>query len=203
MNSLVKIWPFISDNEKAINFAFSNHLLKGFQRCKKGRCRSRMRIVMDSSRADGRVWRCKNSRCGSKRSIREGSFFDKSHLSISKILLFIYLWCKDCNNKFLKEELEIDQKTSVDWNRFCRDICVFYYENQPVSTEQIGGLGKTVEIDESVFSKRKYNRGRLVRETWVFGGVDRDDSSELFVEIVSDRTTRTLLEVKQTNLTLT
>lgn len=133
-----------------------------------------MRLEKDSSTADRQVWRCKNSRCGSKKSIREGSFYENSHLSISKILLFMYLWCKDCNNKFIKEELEIDQKISVDFNRFCRDVAVFYFENEPVSNEQIG---KTIEIDESVFSKRKYNRGRLVRETWIFGGVDRDDSS--------------------------
>ena len=203
MNSLVKVWPFISDDAKAVDFAFANHLLKGILRCKKGGCRSRMRLENDSSRVDGRVWRCKNSRCCSMRSIRGGSFFDKSNMSISKILLFIYLWCKDCNNKFIKEELEIDQKTSVDWSRFCRDIAVYYYENEPVSTEKIGGVGKIVEIDESVFSKRKYNRGRLVRETWVFGGVNRDDSRELFVEIVPDRTKRTLLEVSTKPFTLT
>ena len=109
--------------------------------------------------------------------------------------MFVYLWCKNCTNKFIKQELEINQKTSVDWNRFCRDIVVFFYENEEFSGEQIGGVGQIVEIDESVFSKRKYNRGRLVKETWVFGGVNRDDSDQIFAEIVPDRTKKTLLEV--------
>jgi hypothetical protein len=196
MNSLMKIWPILSENEKAVNFSFANGLLKGSNRCKKGGCRSRMFLERDSTIIDGRVWRCRNSKCRSTRCIRENSYFSRSHLSISQILMLGYLWSKDCTNKFIKEELELDQKTAVDWNRFCRDIACYHYENEEVSNEQIGGIGVIVEIDESVFSKRKYQRGRLVKETWVFGGVNRDNSNELFIEIVPDRTQETLLEVK-------
>ncbi len=38
---------------------------------------------------------------------------------------------------------------------------------------QIGGVGKVVEIDESKFGRRKYNRGRYRDGHWVFGGVKR------------------------------
>ncbi|KAG8227915.1 hypothetical protein J437_LFUL011843 [Ladona fulva] len=37
----------------------------------------------------------------------------------------------------------------------------------------LGGEGKVVEIDESKFGKRKFNRGRLVEGKWVFGGIER------------------------------
>ena len=195
MNSLIKIWPSISEKKEAVGFAFKYGLLNSKNRCKRGRCRARMKIEKDALSIDGKTWRCTNSRCRSKKSIREGSFFSNAHLDMSTMLMFMYLWSKDCSSKFIREELELAQKTAVDWNRFCRDLAVYHYENEEISTDKIGGVGTVVEIDESVFSKRKYHRGRLVKETWVFGGVNRENSSELFVEIVPDRTQETLLEV--------
>ena len=45
---------------------------------------------------------------------------------------------------------------------------------------KIGGLGKTVEIDESKFgAKRKYKRGRVSEGPWVFGVVDRGSQKHL------------------------
>ena len=61
------------------------------------------------------------------------------------------------------------QTSVVDWKMFLHGICAEYFIAHPV---QLGGPGRGVEIDENVFSRRKYNRGRAVREQWVFGGID-------------------------------
>ena len=44
-----------------------------------------------------------------------------------------------------------------------------YFIRNPVV---IGGPGQTVEIDECLLVRRKYNVGHQVREQWVFGGYD-------------------------------
>ena len=53
--------------------------------------------------------------------------------------------------------------------------CMWCLENS--SNCQIGGVGTVVEIDESKFGKRKYNKGRKVlhRNQWVLGGYCRND----------------------------
>ncbi|XP_065665553.1 uncharacterized protein LOC136086979 [Hydra vulgaris] len=58
--------------------------------------------------------------------------------------------------KDIQKALKIgSNKTVADWNQFCRDIAVTYFQNNHV---QLGGPGSLVEIDESLFSRRKYNR---------------------------------------------
>ena len=54
---------------------------------------------------------------------------------------------------------KVASATAVDWYSFLRDICIQYFIDHPAV---IGGPGKEVEIDESKFGKRKYNKGRAV-----------------------------------------
>ena len=54
---------------------------------------------------------------------------------------------------------------------------------------QIGGFGKIVEIDESKFVKRKYDRGkaRVYEESlWVLGGICRE-TGECFMRMHTNK----------------
>ena len=64
---------------------------------------------------------------------------------------------------------------------------------------QIGGPGKVVEIDQSKFGRRKYNRGRYQEGHWVFGGVERGTSKAFLVEVL-DRSAATLLPLFQQHI---
>jgi transposase len=49
-----------------------------------------------------------------------------------------------------------------------------------------------VEVDESKFGRRKYNR---VEGAWVLGGVERTEARKLFVVEVPNRRAETLLKI--------
>ncbi|KAG0435961.1 hypothetical protein DMUE_4456 [Dictyocoela muelleri] len=52
---------------------------------------------------------------------------------------------------------------------------------------RIGGPYIIVEIDESNFGKRKYNRGRLVEGVWVSGAVERLGRRQIFLYAIEKR----------------
>ena len=61
--------------------------------------------------------------------------------------------------------------TVVDWNSYLRDVCAWKLEQ---NLESIGGPGMTVEIDESLFSKRKNNAGRVLPTMGLWGYLQRN-----------------------------
>ncbi|GFT12165.1 DDE_Tnp_IS1595 domain-containing protein [Trichonephila clavipes] len=74
--------------------------------------------------------------------------------------------CKSSMNEFF---VKVNKNTVVDWYMFCQEVCVVVNES-----EQLGGEEKIVEIDESLFGKMKYGRGKPKNGQWVFGGVERN-----------------------------
>lgn len=113
-----------------------------------------------------------------------------SKLTIKVILKLIYLWAFElATEKNVRRECGISSShTITDWKNFLR---LDYLRRHP---RQIGGPGHTVEIDESVFNRRKHNVGRLVEPLWVFGGYDPAEK-EGFLVTVPNRNAETLLPI--------
>ncbi len=93
-------------------------------------------------------------------------------------------------------ELNIASHTAVDWDSFCRETCEVTLLDRE---QQIGGPGKTVQIDESKFGKRKYHRGHRVEGQWVFGGIE-EESRRSFMAAVEKRDEATLLPLIQKHI---
>ncbi|KCZ74820.1 hypothetical protein H311_04212, partial [Anncaliia algerae PRA109] len=60
---------------------------------------------------------------------------------------------------------------------------------------KIGGPGIMVQLDESKFGKRKYNRGHRVEGAWVFAGVEVTEERKCFAVIVEKRDSETLNDI--------
>jgi hypothetical protein len=146
--------------------------------------------------SDGAIWKCSKRSCHTKRSIRTGSFFSGSHLLLKEQLLFIHIWSKDYPARIISGDFSFSPPTVVDWCRFYRDLSLWYIESIYESI-QIEGPGHVVEIDETLIVRRKYNRGRVLAEEWLFGGVERrsDGKWEVFLEFVENKSSDVLYEI--------
>lgn len=155
---------------------------------------------------DELLWRCQRrhrekkgkkiivSRCNFKQSVRSNTWLQNSNLSLEKacMLIALYITHNSPHQQFLMDELKLTSMTICDWCSFIREVLEHWCTNN--SASQLGGPGKIVEIDEAKFGKRKYNRGRIVDGVWLFGGFERD-SNNIFVKMVPNRNSKTLLEV--------
>ena len=87
--------------------------------------------------------------------------------------------------------LDLSKNTVVDWFQFFRDVASHWLlENR----RQLGGVGRVVEIDESLVSKRKANRDRQLPQRWVFGIYDVE-AKVGYLQEVPDRSAATLLPI--------
>ena len=164
-------------------------------------CGHEMLLKHVKDRKDGVTWRCRKVHeiqdkhkvfkvKDVKVSIREGTWLADSNLTLEEILELIYLWTQNFTLAEIEHELGISKKTLIEWTIYFRDVCTCIALRQ---SEPIGGERVQVEIDESKFGKRKYNKGRQVDGMWVFGGREKYDKSKIFMVPVPDRKKATLI----------
>lgn len=145
------------------------------------------------------TWRCQkkyfaNKRyqtCAFKVSMRYGTFFDKSKLPILSICKFVNLWVDNVESRVIQKQVEIAKEACTNWSSYCREVL---FDAMILQRVPVGGPGRTVEIDESKFGKRKYHRGHPVEGQWVFGGMELE-SKRVFMVPVEKRDSQTLLAV--------
>ena len=127
------------------------------------------------------IWECPSSNCRKHRSVRVGSFFEDSHISLPQWLYVIYLWSIGKSNKRLSLLTGLSLWTIVTVLDKIRNICTMKILN---SNFKLGSRGKTVEIDESMFgNKRKNNRGHVSEGQWVFAMVEQDTGRSLVFRV--------------------
>lgn len=193
--NLMKIGQEIGEDDMGIlRWLAGRRLLANSCLCET--CNEPMSLNHFQDSVDKFRWYCKD--CKQRKSVRAGSFFERSHLPLRQIVTFLYAWSNGWSLKDASREAGFQSlHTQTDWANFCREVCSTYLENNPI---ELGGIDLNtneplvVEIDESVFCKRKYHRGRRRDHTWVLGAIERH-SGRCFLVPVADRTANTLNQV--------
>lgn len=160
-------------------------------------CVDACNIGINNNSRDGYVFRCPN--CKTTISIRIGSFFYRSHLSLFQIFGMIFLYNRGpFKNEFLMHELKIVSKETItDWKNFLRDLYINHLVN---NSDKIGGAGISVQIDETLMCKRKYGVGRILinQDLWIVGGID--DLGNIFMELTTRRNQAVLTDIITRNV---
>ena len=94
-------------------------------------------------------------------------------------------------------DMQMSWETVTNWANFCRKVCIDSVLKD-WSFKPIGGPGIEVEIDESKFSRLMYGRGEAPKsDDWVFGGVERSNHGNGFLEVVARRNAETFIPLIQ------
>lgn len=166
-----------------IQYLMSIGLLIPERDCPK--CKRKLQLKKRTNYSDGASWRCMN--CKSFYTVRTGSFFEKLRLPILDLLEVIEYWAKERKLVDMEESLKISKPTLIKVCQTLRQLCSIDLD---IDNFKIGGENTVVEIDESVFNKVKYNKGKdLVhykkeKQLWVFGMKSRADNKVLFQVII-------------------
>jgi len=182
-------WIF-SNEKAALAFSWSIKLIDSEKTCNNNHDILKMDLIHHNTSHHGVIWRC--SLCKKTYSILKNSIFD-----IGKVLKIIYFWAHDYGVNRTSYELQVSQHTVSSIFRQIKKACFQYMNNE--GNIPIGGEKKIVEIDDTLFSKRKFHKGRFLHQVWIFGGICRDDNM-VFLEHVPNRNSDTLMDSIQRNI---
>ncbi|KAG0972494.1 hypothetical protein G6F29_013453 [Rhizopus arrhizus] len=127
-------------------------------------------------------------------SYLDGSFFQGRKSIIHQTLLVVYLFLLQVPNGTISTMTGLSLPTV---RNIIKDIYQVMEADLRIEDVQIGGVNSdgqpiVVEIDESKFGKRKYNKGKRVDGVWVVGGVERTPERKVFLLTVPNRNQNTL-----------
>ena len=156
-----------STEANCIQFLYDMKILRTHQKCPSCSIPMTLTECPLSKYRDGSCWKCT---CGRTIAPRVGSILQQSRITYKEFIKILAHFSNGLSVKTAAEQANLAENIV---RRFFNSIHERIAEDVTTKTK-IGGLGTVVEIDESKFGKRKYNRGRMVEGTWVLGGIQRE-----------------------------
>jgi hypothetical protein len=191
----LELYRQIPNSGAAIDWARQMRIIKSEVDCPE--CGQRMTEV-EGKGADGRIWKCQKQIDGKrhirKLSIRTGSVFFGSSLTLRDLLYLLYEWSVRTSVDHASYELLMTRRTVRSWYKNFRSLATSRIDH--LATARIGNAGDIIEVDECQVGRRKHNHGRTPRAVWVFGAIVRySNPPSFFLEAVRRRNKATLEEI--------
>ena len=183
--SIMHLSYLFNDENNAFNFAVQKNMIYNILNCND--CGIQLKIYKDKYKKFSYYFKC--TKCKRVYSILYQSIFYYSKILMNLTLYLIYCWAHKFSCFQTAHEVGVNKNTVSFYFKQFRSACFNYLMNlyQP----KIGGINKIVEIDETLMYRRKYNRGRLLNDVWIFGGICREDGRG-FAVVVENRKEETL-----------
>lgn len=143
-------------------------------------CNCNFKIRKRNDTADKYTWRC--TKCLHFKSIRCNSILEGYRFPLTKVLKLIYAWSMEHKIIDVSNSLVLSKPTVIS-------VISFYQVLRDIATRAvdsdnfvIGGPGKIVEVDESLFTKIKHFRGSQfhIKRIRVLGSIERDSRNCFF-----------------------
>lgn len=200
-NSFEKL---ISSNELAISFLEEIELIPSRKSTAPLCCGLPMLVEDSRIHKLNWVWRCssKGSKKKGSKSCRKqinpcmGTFFEGTACRIEVrdvlavvICFAIQIQVNDAFENLVqwrrdRGDFELSKTTITDYYSYCREVAEVIASHSNLT---LGGEGKTVQIDETFLTKRKYHRGRITEQMTitVLGLYCKEDKVGLFFRVNS------------------
>jgi len=142
-------------------------------------CRNRAYGVKNKATKIGWRWVCsmkKKNGCSGSINPVKNTFLENTRIPYRDVLAIIF---EISSWRARRGEASISTETVIDYYCFCREIAEVYASH---NSSKLGGPGKSILIDETFLTKRKYNRGRRSAQNTqvVLGIYCREDKEGLF-----------------------
>jgi len=152
-----------------------------------------MSIIRQSKILDRYRFRCR--KCRISKSIRNGSFFEHSRLTVAQMLFITFCWAAKIPVKSASVMSNVNEQSVCHWYRLLREKCgntLLQCGDCP-----FGGPDTVVQIDEKVVAKKRKHAGEPPRDDqWMFGLYDTS-MKRGHLQLISDRTEDTLIPIIQ------
>lgn len=147
--ALLDLGPIVFGSKRAtLDFLMGKNVLAKEKKCV---CGTEMEISPRSDVSDGYRWRCPD--CKKCVSVRKGSFFEKSKISLRQWILLLHWWARQYPVTDAGPDVGVTEPTAIQVYSYFRDVCSHRLCNidPPI---KLGGPGTVVAIDESLFTHK-------------------------------------------------